>query len=278
MDFEKTLKQTVEEYALTAKKALGQNFLLDQNITDKIIRLSLVGQNLSDFKAYDVLEIGPGPGGLTRAILKAEPKSLCVVEMDDRCIQIAEDLKKQTDVPLRILNADALEIDVSAFGLQNLQIVSNLPYNISVVLLTKWLKHLDHIKAMTLMFQKEVADRICAPVKTKQYGRLSVFVQLLCQTERLWTLSPQCFVPAPKVHSCVLLFKPLENRPSAADFEAVEHLTSAAFSQRRKMIRQSLKNVKNLEEICGKIGVDLTARAEEISPEQYLRMAQLSVF
>lgn len=278
MDFEKTLKQTVEEYALTAKKALGQNFLLDQNITDKIIRLSLLGQNLSDFKEHDVLEIGPGPGGLTRAILKAEPKSLCVVEMDERCIQIAEDIKKQTDVPLRILNADALEIDVSALGLQNLQIVSNLPYNISVVLLTKWLKHLDHIKAMTLMFQKEVADRICAPIKSKQYGRLSVFVQLLCQTEKLWTLSPQCFVPAPKVYSCVLLFKPLENRPSIEEFEAVERLTSAAFSQRRKMIRQSLKSVKNLEEICGKIGVDLTARAEEISPEQYLKLAQLSVF
>lgn len=278
MDFEKTLKQTVEEYALTAKKALGQNFLLDQNITDKIIRLSLLGQNLNDFNKHDVLEIGPGPGGLTRAILKARPKSLCVVEMDDRCVQIAEDIKKQTDIPLRILNADALEIDISALGLQNLQIVSNLPYNISVVLLTKWLKHLDHIEAMTLMFQKEVADRICAPIKTKQYGRLSVFVQLLCQTEKLWTLSPQCFVPAPKVHSCVLLFRPLQNRPSAEEFEAVERLTSAAFSQRRKMIRQSLKSVKNLEEVCGKIGVDLTARAEEISPEQYLELARLSVF
>lgn len=278
MDFEKSLKQTVEEYALTAKKAFGQNFLLDQNITDKIVRLSLLRQNLSDFKNYDVLEIGSGPGGLTRAILKAEPKSLSVIEMDERCIQIAEDLQKQTNTPFYILNADALETDILSLGLKNMQIVSNLPYNISVPLLTKWLKNLDLIAAMTLMFQKEVADRICAPIKTKEYGRLSVLVQLLCETEKLWTLNPECFVPAPKVHSCVLLFKPLENRLSAAEFDAVERLTAEAFSKRRKMIRQSLKNVKNLEEVCAAAEVPLTARAEEISPAQYLTMARLCIF
>ena len=278
MDFEKTLRQTVEEYALMAKKALGQNFLLDQNITDKIIRLSLEKQNIKDFRDFDVLEVGPGPGGLTRAILKAMPRSLSVIEMDERCIQIMQELKEQTDGRFEVFNADALEFDVSFLKSDCLQIVSNLPYNISVPLLTKWLKNLKQIKAMTLMFQKEVADRICAPVKTKDYGRLSVLAQLLCDVQKLWTLNPECFVPAPKVHSCVLLFKPLEQRLSFEEIEAVERLTMMAFSKRRKMIRQSLKNVSNIEDVCAKIGVPLTARAEEISPEQYLSMARLSFF
>lgn len=278
MDFEKTLKQTVEEYGLMAKKALGQNFLLDQNITDKIIRLSLEKQNLKDFEDFNVLEIGAGPGGLTRAILGARPKSLSVIEMDERCIEIMKELQSQTKVSFDIFNADALEFDVSSLGFENMQIVSNLPYNISVPLLTKWLKNLSKIKAMTLMFQKEVADRICARTKTKDYGRLSVISQLLCQTERLWTLNPECFVPAPKIYSCVLLFKPFEKYPSSEEIEAVERLTMMAFSQRRKMIRQSLKSIPNIERICEKVGVSLTARAEEISPEEYLKMARLSFF
>jgi len=278
MEFEKTLKETVEEYSLMAKKALGQNFLLDQNITDKIIRLSLEKQNLKNLNDFDVLEIGPGPGGLTRAILDATPKSLSVVEMDERCIQIMKELEAQTNVPFKIFNADALIFDILSLGFDDLQIVSNLPYNISVPLLTKWFKNLSKIKAMTLMFQKEVADRICAPIKTKEYGRLSVLAQILCRIDRLWTLNPECFVPAPKVHSSVLLFRGLENRPSANEIEAVERLTMMAFSQRRKMIRQSLKSVANTERVCEKIGVPLTARAEEISPEQYLQMARLSFF
>ena len=278
MELKKTLKETVEEYSLMAKKALGQNFLLDQNITDKIIRLSLEKQNLKNFSDFDVLEIGPGPGGLTRAILDAMPKSLSVIEMDERCIRIMEELKTETKVPFKIFNEDALIFDVSSLGFDDLQIISNLPYNISVPLLTKWFKNLSTIKAMTLMFQKEVADRICAPIKTKEYGRLSVLAQLLCRIDRLWTLNPECFVPAPKVRSSVLLFRGLEKRPSTDEIEAVERLTMLAFSQRRKMIRQSLKSVANIEEICKKIGLPLTVRAEEISPEQYLQMARLSFF
>lgn len=273
MNFKKTLRQTVEEYGLMAKKSLGQNFLLDQNATDKIIRLSVDKQGLTDLKDFSVLEIGPGPGGLTRAVLSACPKSLTVIEMDERCIEIMQELKKQTDIPFNILNADALGVDVSSLHLENLQIVSNLPYNISVPLLTKWLENIDKIEAMTLMFQKEVAERICAPIKTKEYGRLSVLAQLVCQVEKLWTLNPECFVPAPKVQSTVLLFKPLKNHPSNEILHIVEKLTMAAFSQRRKMIRQSLKNVPNLENLCLKAGVPLTARAEEITPQQYLLMA-----
>ncbi|MBR2299823.1 MAG: 16S rRNA (adenine(1518)-N(6)/adenine(1519)-N(6))-dimethyltransferase RsmA [Alphaproteobacteria bacterium] len=273
MIFTKTLRQTVEEHGLMAKKALGQNFLLDQNVTDKIIRLSLEKQSLKDLSNFDVLEIGPGPGGLTRAVLAQKPKSLTVIEMDERCIEIMNELKLTAPCPMEILNADALKFDIAHLKPQKLQIVSNLPYNISVPLLTGWLQNTDKIEAMTLMFQKEVADRICAPIKTKDYGRLSVLAQLVCDVQRLWTLNPECFVPAPKVQSTVLLFKPLKNRPTNDVLQKVEKLTMAAFSQRRKMIRQSLKNVKDLENLCLKAGVSLTARAEEITPQQYLLMA-----
>ena len=278
MEFEKTLRQTVDEYCLMAKKALGQNFLLDQNITDKIIHLSLLGQSMADFKNADVFEIGPGPGGLTRAILKQYPKSLTVVEADERCCAIMQDLKTQTKCDMNIIQGDALKTNVSALGLKNLQIVSNLPYNISVPLLTGWMENLESIAAMTLMFQKEVADRILAPIKTKDYGRLSVMAQLNCKIEKLMTLKPECFVPAPKIYSSVLLFKPLSERPEKEVMQKVARLTTAAFAQRRKMIRQSLKSVPNIEKICLAAGVPMTARAEEISPEQYLLMAQSDLF
>ncbi len=274
MDFQKSLRQTVEEYGLMAKKSLGQNFLLNQDITDKIIRLSLEKQGRKDFEKTNVLEIGPGPGGLTRAVLKQMPKTLTVVEMDDRCIEIMQELKSQTNVEMTVKNADALEIDIDDLGLAPLQIVSNLPYNISVPLLTGWLKKMNKIEAMTLMFQKEVAERITAPIKTKDYGRLSVLAQLVCNVQKLWTLSPDCFVPAPKIYSTVLLFEPLKEIPSTEILEKVEKITSLAFSQRRKMIRQSLKNLPNMEKRCEAAGVALTARAEEITPAQYLKMAE----
>jgi len=274
MNFEKTLRQTVEEHGLMAKKALGQNFLLDQNITDKIIRLSLEKQGIKNFKNFNVLEIGPGPGGLTRAILKAIPKKLILIEMDKRCVQIMEELNTQTSIEMQIINDDALKVEFSAFNLDNFQIISNLPYNISVPLLTKWLINVEKIDAMTLMFQKEVADRICAPIKTKNYGRLSVLSQLVCNVDRLLTLNPECFVPAPKIQSTVLLFKPLIQRPSQELLQKVEKLTLEAFSQRRKMIRQSLKNIPDIEKKCLHANIALTARAEEITPEQYLMLAQ----
>jgi len=275
MNFEKTLRQTVDDYGLMAKKALGQNFLLNQNITDKIIKLSLEKQGLTDFSEKDVLEVGPGPGGLTRAIIKQNPRHLTVVEMDERCIEIMNELKNQTDVLMDVLNQDALALDISNIASKPLQIVSNLPYNISVPLLTSWLENIHCIEAMTLMFQKEVADRICAPVKTKDYGRLSVIAQLTCRIERLLTLNPDCFVPAPKIFSTVLLFLPLEDAPHLEILHKVSELTKLAFAQRRKMVRQSLKSVPNLEKVLDLAGVLPTMRAEEINPEQYLKMAEL---
>lgn len=274
MDFKLSLKNTIEKYGLMAKKSLGQNFLLNQNIPDKIIRCSLEKQNLKDFQDSIVYEIGPGPGGLTRAIISNNPKKLTVVEMDNRCIQIMEDLKEETNANMDIINADALKTDFSILEGQNKQIISNLPYNISVPLLIGWLKKMQHYQGLTLMFQKEVAERILSPIKTKNYGRISVLAQLCAKVEKLFDISPECFVPAPKIWSTVLLFQPSNDIKDAQIMEKVELLTEKAFGQRRKMIRQSLKSIANIDKACEVAGVDMTMRAEEISPEQYYKIAE----
>ena len=269
-----TLRETVEKYELLAKKSLGQNFLLDRNITDKIIRTSLAAQNIADFHGCHVYEVGPGPGGLTRAILGANPRTLTVIEMDKRCIQIMEELKQSGYSELHIVEGDALNFDFSATKENKTHIVSNLPYNISVPLLTGWLKKIDNFASLTLMFQKEVAERITALPNNKNYGRLSVLAQLTCNIKTLMNLNPNCFVPAPKIWSTVLLFTPLSKIPSFEILQKVEKLTELAFGQRRKMLRQSLKSIANLEEICAKVGVQTTCRAENLSPQQFLQIAE----
>ena len=269
-----SLRATVETHGLMAKKALGQNFLLDSNITDKIIRLSLEKQNLNDFTHADVFEIGPGPGGLTRAILKANPQKLTVVEMDERCIAIMEEIKSLVGERLEIINGDALKIDFSKLGNAPRHIISNLPYNISVPLLTGWLMEINNFNSLTLMFQKEVADRITATPSNKNYGRISVLAQLLCKIERLFDLNPNCFVPAPKIWSSVLLFQPLGNDISRADIQKVEQLTALAFGQRRKMIRQSLKSIPGIEAALEKLEIPNSWRAEQLSPQQFLSLAR----
>ena len=271
-----SLRETVEAHGLMAKKALGQNFLLDRNITDKIINMSLMKQNKPDFSGEYVFEVGPGPGGLTRSVLSHNPKKLTVVEMDERCIEIMQKIREKVgEDKLEIIEGDALKQDFSKFEGKPKNIVSNLPYNISVPLLVGWLKQIEHFDSLTLMFQKEVADRICAPTKCKDYGRISILSQLLCKIERLFDINPNCFVPAPKIWSTVVLFRPKHADINNALLEKVEKLTTQAFSQRRKMIRQSLKSVQGLEEKCLALGLNLTMRAEEITPEQYLELAKL---
>ena len=269
-----SLRETVEKYELLAKKSLGQNFLLDMNITDKIIRTSLEAQNLSSFKGQCVYEIGPGPGGLTRAILKAEPELLTVIEMDSRCINIMNELKDFYGDKLRIVEGDALKYQYAPENNLPQNIVSNLPYNISVPLLTGWLKNIRQYNSLTLMFQKEVAERITAEPNNKNYGRLSVMAQLTCKIKTLFNINPNCFVPAPKIWSTVLLFQPLKEIPDADLLNKVEKLTELAFGQRRKMLRQSLKSIPDLETICDKVGISSTLRAENVSPEQFLSMAK----
>ena len=270
-----SLRETVEKYELLAKKSLGQNFLLDMNITDKIIRSSLEAQNISSFKGQCVYEIGPGPGGLTRAILKAEPELLTVIEMDSRCINIMNELKDFYGDKLRIVEGDALKYQYAPENNLPQNIVSNLPYNISVPLLTGWLKNIRQYNSLTLMFQKEVAERITAEPNNKNYGRLSVLAQLTCKIKTLFNLNPNCFVPAPKIWSTVLLFQPLKEVPDAELLNKVEKLTELAFGQRRKMLRQSLKSIPDLETICDKVGISPTLRAENVYPEQFLSLAKL---
>lgn len=270
-----SLRDTVEKYGLLAKKSLGQNFLLDMNITDKIIRSSLEAQNKKDFGGQCVYEIGPGPGGLTRAILKANPYKLTVIEMDTRCIEIMNELKNQYGDTMQIVEGDALKYPFDETSNLPKNIVSNLPYNISVPLLLGWIKNMEQFNSLTLMFQKEVAERITAEPNNKNYGRISVMAQLTCKIKTLFNLNPNCFVPAPKIWSTVLLFQPLSKIPSIETLNKVEKLTEQAFGQRRKMLRQSLKSIPNLADLCAKAEIDVTARAENLTPEQYLILANL---
>ena len=269
-----SLRLTVDTKGLLAKKSLGQNFLLDKNITDKIISLTLKHLHFDSFAGAHIFEVGPGPGGLTRSVLQAEPARLTVIELDERCIDIMQDIKSKTGDILEIINQDALKYDF-AFA-ENLpkHIISNLPYNISVPLLTKWLYGIKAYRSLTLMFQKEVADRILAPIHRKDYGRLSVLAQLQCKITRLFDLNPECFTPAPKVWSSVLLFEPLPQTLTPDEIRSVEKMTSLTFSMRRKMIRQSLKAVKNLDSVCAETGISPTMRPEEITPEQFLQLVR----
>lgn len=269
-----SLRLTVEAHDLMAKKALGQNFLLDSNVTDKIVRTSLQTQNLPDFRGSHVFEIGPGPGGLTRSALCAEPDSLTVIEMDNRCIAIMEELREKTGNRLNIINADALQTNIADFPQTPKHILSNLPYNISVPLLTRWLTDIASYSSLTLMFQKEVAERIMAPLNCKDYGRLSVLAQLQCRIDKLFDLSPACFVPAPKIWSTVLLFRPRSNPLNPAQINKLERLTALAFGQRRKMIRQSLKSLPGLEEKCAELGITTAYRPEQITPEQFFKLSE----
>lgn len=270
-----SLRETVDFYGLMANKALGQNFLLDSNITEKIVRLSLNKQNLKDFGNFNMIEVGPGPGGLTRAVLGQNPQSLTVVEMDSRCIRIMQDLKNETVCPLTIINGDALLYNPIAETPAPRQIISNLPYNVSVPLLMKWLPQISEYSALTLMFQKEVAERIMAPTRCKDYGRISVIAQLACSVEKLMDLNPECFTPAPKIWSSVLLFRPLPNAISAAEIAKIEKITALAFGQRRKMLRQSLKSLPNITSKLEQLNIPLTARAEELTPQQFLELSRL---
>lgn len=270
-----SLRLTVDSHGLLAKKALGQNFLLDRNITDKIIQLSLQRQDLKNFSGNNLCEIGPGPGGLTRAALSAEPDSLTVIEMDERCIAIMEEIREKTGDRLHIINGDAMQTNVAELITEPRHIISNLPYNISVPLLVGWLKNITAYKSLTLMFQKEVAERITAKVRTKDYGRISVLSQLQCRIDHLLDLNPNCFTPAPKIWSSVLLFRPLPQTLTSQQIAKVEQITTLAFGQRRKMIRQSLKSIPCLESKCEQLNIPLTARAEELTPKQFLALADL---
>ncbi len=272
-----SLRDVVEQSGLRATKALGQNFLMDHKITDKIVRHAhgLDGRQSGDLTGYTVFEIGPGPGGLTRSILKANPDKLIAIEFDERAVNALQPLKQAAGERLEIIHGDATKQDLKALiepAGKPCKIIANLPYNVATPLLTGWLHDIYEAAPydeMLLMFQKEVAQRICASVGGKHFGRLAVLAQWLMRCKISFDLPPGAFSPPPKVKSAIVNFRPQEF--TQADFKKIERVTAAAFGQRRKMIRQSLKPyIKAVEEL----GIDPTLRAENLKIEDFIALAQ----
>jgi 16S rRNA (adenine1518-N6/adenine1519-N6)-dimethyltransferase len=270
-----SLREAVEQHGLLAKKSLGQNFLLNMDVTRRIAKAA------GPFEHVTVFEVGPGPGGLTRALLEAGVH-VVAIERDHRCIEILKEVQKafshENQSRLQLIEGDALQISPQDVILQgNIKIVANLPYNIGTPLLIQWLSNLERISSMTLMFQKEVALRLVAKPRTKSYGRLSVLIQWLCEPKRVFDLSGKAFVPPPKVTSSVvqLIPRPLDQETRAL-LPRLSLITQHAFGQRRKMIRSSLKPLFSQTELEG-LGLNPCARAEELGVADFVRLARMLV-
>jgi 16S rRNA (adenine1518-N6/adenine1519-N6)-dimethyltransferase len=269
--------ELIKKYQLDTKKSLGQNFILDKNFTDKIAK------SAGDLSNFEVLEIGPGPGGLTRSILDAGVKKLIVIEKDQRCILALKELQEFYGTRLEIIEGDALEIDETKIfaGNSKFKIIANLPYNIGTVLIFKWLKILPKIASMNLMLQKEVVQRICAKIGDKNYGRLAVMLNLLCDTKMLFEVNKMVFSPPPKVTSAIVQIIPnsekIEKYFDQNNLKKFEKIVQQAFNQRRKMLKSSLKGAfvnQDLAEVFTKCGIDGTKRPEELAIEEFWKMVQ----
>ncbi len=265
------LRDVIARHDLQAKKNLGQNFLLDLNLTARIARAS------GDLTGVTVVEVGPGPGGLTRALLSEGAGHVIAIERDARCIAALEEIAAVADGRLTIVAADALTVDMAALAAPPARIVANLPYNIATPLLIGWLKTdpwPPWFESLTLMFQREVAERIVAPPGSKTYGRLSVLAGWRTEAEILFDVSPRAFTPSPKVTSSVVHLVP-RREPLACTAATLERVTAAAFGQRRKMLRQSLKALgHDPQALLAEIGIDGTRRAEEIDVAGFVALAR----
>lgn len=260
------LRDTLAEHGLLAKKSFGQHFLLDLNITRKIARLAQVG------RGDHVIEVGPGPGGLTRALLETGAH-VTAVEADPRFAPLLEELSAASDGALSLRLEDALTTDEAAVAAgAPAHIVSNLPYNVGTPLLIKWLTGPFTPASMTLMFQKEVADRVAAEPGSEAYGRLSVVAQATSHAQVVMDVPARAFTPPPKVASAVVRLTPRDDGPESACLDALQTVTGAAFGQRRKMLRSSLKALGG-EALCEAAGLAPEARAETIDIEGFLRLA-----
>ena len=260
------LREALAEHGLMAKKAFGQHFLLDLNVTRKIVRLAQVGPG------DRVIEVGPGPGGLTRALLETGAQVIAI-EKDERFRPLLEDLARAAPPgALALCFADALSADEAELLGGPGHVVSNLPYNVGTALLIKWLTAGWSPASMTLMFQKEVAQRITAPVDGDAYGRLAVIVQATSHAQGVMDVPARAFTPPPKIESAVVRLTPRPDRPSAPRLDALQKITAAAFGQRRKMLRASLKALGG-EPLIGAAGLDPQARAETIDVAGFLRLA-----
>lgn len=263
------LREVVRAHNLRAEKSFGQNFLFDQNITDKIVRYA------GELSGLNVIEIGPGPGGLTRSILKTSAEHVYAVEIDPRAAGAIRELQHSYPDRLSLIEGDALSLSPDNIAPAPRAIIANLPYNVATPLLISWLREIRQnpstISSMTLMFQKEVADRLTAAAGSKAYGRLSIMAGWLCDVKKCFDIPPSAFVPAPKIVSTVVRFVPKLLNADAPRFEDMERLTQAAFSERRKMVRSSLKNYADK---FAAAGIVETQRAEEVDINSYVRLAQ----
>lgn len=261
------LREALERHGLLARKSFGQHFLLDLNITRKIARLAEVGEGDT------VIEVGPGPGGLTRALLETGAK-VVAVEKDSRFLPLLGELADAADGRLTLVEGDALRADMAALADGGpAHMVSNLPYNVGTQLLINWLTGPFRPLSMTLMFQKEVADRIAAQDGDDAYGRLAVLSQTVCSAKVVMDLPARAFTPPPKVASAVARLVPLTPAPDKALVSALEKVTAAAFGQRRKMLRSSLKPIGG-GALCEAAGIDPDARAETIPIEGFQALAR----
>ena len=266
------LRDVIATHGLAAKKSLGQNFLLDLNLTSKIARLA------GDISGHDVLEVGPGPGGLTRGLLAAGARRVVALEKDPRCMAALSEISAAYPGRLDVFNADALDFDMRGQLTGPVRVVANLPYNVGTELLVRWLTPKDwppFWSSLTLMFQKEVAERIIAKPGTKAYGRLGILAQWKSTPSVVMELPPEAFTPPPKVHSAVVHLEALAQPRFPAPAGLLSSTVAMAFNQRRKMLRSSLKSAApDIETALRDAGLEPTARAEEISLEGFCALAR----
>ncbi len=265
------LREVIAAHGLAAKKSLGQNFLFDLNLTRRIARAA------QPFAGCTIVEIGPGPGGLTRALLAEGAENVIAIERDDRAMAALGEIAAAYPGKLHVINDDALQVDFAKLISGQAKIVANLPYNIATPLLIGWLS-IDPwppwFSSLTLMFQKEVAQRIVAKPGTEHYGRLSVISQWRCRASKLFDVNRSAFTPPPKITSSIVQLVPRETCEPACSLAALERVTAAGFGQRRKMLRQSLKSVFGQpEEILEPLGIAPTARAEELNVNDFGKLA-----
>ena len=251
-----------------AKKSLGQNFLIDNNVLEKII-------NTTEINNKEILEIGPGTGNLTEYILKKKPKNFFVIEKDDK---LSKSLKEKFGNKINIINDDVLKISAEKLSSEKLTVFGNLPYNISTEILSKWIVNLDKdfwFNSLILMFQKEVADRIIAKSNTSDYGRLSILTNWKLQVKKIIDIKPESFSPRPKINSSLLFFTPRNRFYELKDAKNLETITRIFFSQRRKMIKKPFNQIfKNSKEIAEKFNIDLNLRPQNLEPEIYYKLTK----
>ena len=263
------LRDVIARHGLSASKALGQNFILDRQLLSRIAAIP------GDLRGQTVYEVGPGPGGLTSALLEQGAR-VVAVERDRRCLPALAELQERSGSQLRVIEGDALQLDEASEAGEGAHVVANLPYNVGTALLLRWLgseRWPPWWQSLTLMFQKEVAERIVASAASDSYGRLSVAAQWRSQPRLAMTVNRSAFVPPPKVTSAVVYLEPAE-QPEGVKPATMEALTQAAFGQRRKMLRSSLKKVDGAVEALQRLGIDPERRAETLTVADYIALAR----